>query len=158
MTTLNIKKAIFISCELTKIDIDSFLHFMIFSEKAGFDDNDDIFPVVCSTAKQPCWFMLPLYPSKGHVGAGAPLFVVNTKKSEKGKESSKTEHGGEHFQGRQMKLKGYYASVKSQYGTNELEKCLWFWYVTGHPNLLDLAIVYFSFLMNFILLNPITDN
>lgn len=87
----SIKKVIFIQCELAKNDIDSFLRFIIFSEKAGFDDNDDIFPVVCSTGKQPCWFMLPLYPSKGHVGAGAPLFVVNTKKSEKGKESSKAE-------------------------------------------------------------------
>ena len=37
--------------------------------------------------------MLPVYSSKGQVSAGTALFVVNTKKSEKGKESSKTEHG-----------------------------------------------------------------
>lgn len=93
---------------------------MIFSEKASFDYNDDTVPGACSTAKQPCWFMLPVYPSKGQVGAGAPLFVVNTEKSEKGKESSKTENGGEHYHGRQMRLKGCYAPVKCQYGTNEL--------------------------------------
>ncbi|CAB1453779.1 unnamed protein product [Pleuronectes platessa] len=46
-----------------------------------------------ATDKQPCWLMLPVYSSKGQVSAGTALFVVNTKKSEKGKESSKTEHG-----------------------------------------------------------------
>lgn len=66
----------------------------MFSEKVSFEGDDDTFPVVCSTAKQP---MLKVYSSKGQVSAGAPLFVVNTKKPEKGKESSKTEHGGEHI-------------------------------------------------------------
>lgn len=71
---------------------------MMFLEKVSFDDDGDTFPAVCSTAKQPCWFMLPVYSPKGQFSAGALLFVVNTKKSEKGKESSKTEHGGEHYQ------------------------------------------------------------
>lgn len=51
-------------------------------------------PVVSRAAQQRCWFMLPVYSPKGQVSAGTPLFVVNTKKSEKGKESSKTEHEG----------------------------------------------------------------
>lgn len=49
--------------------------------------------------------MLPVYSSKGQVSAGALLFVVNTKKSEKEKESSKTEHGGENSQSGQMRFK-----------------------------------------------------
>lgn len=67
---------------------------MMFSEKVSFDDDgDDTFPVFHSTAKPPCWFMLPVYSTKGQVSAGTLMFVVNTEKSEKGKESSKTEHG-----------------------------------------------------------------
>lgn len=56
---------------------------MTFSERASFDYNDDTVSAARSTAKQPCWFMLPVYSLKGQVGAGTPLFVVNTEKSEK---------------------------------------------------------------------------
>ncbi|KAI3364457.1 hypothetical protein L3Q82_011249, partial [Scortum barcoo] len=46
------------------------LPIMAFSEKVRFDDDDDAFPPpLASTAKQPCWFVLPVYPSKGQVSS-----------------------------------------------------------------------------------------
>lgn len=79
-------------CEFTKVDLDPVPPDQIIPRKGVFDD--DTFRI---RDKQPCWFMLPVYSLKGQVSGGALLFVVNTKKSKNGKESSKTEHGGEHY-------------------------------------------------------------
>lgn len=79
----------------------------MFSEKVRVDDDVNVnFPVVCRSATQPCRFMLPVFSSKGQVSAGTPLFVVNTKKAEKVKESSKTGHGGAVIEANTRDLRG----------------------------------------------------
>lgn len=58
-----------------------------------------------------CWIQLPVYLSKGQVGAGAPLFAVNTRKPKKRKCSNTKHRSG---RGAARRAGGFYAPVKCQ--------------------------------------------